>query len=143
MTQLRTPTQTDLVQLAQWAANPELVVLDPPAGEVRNPLIWSIYTDDGVFIGMASLYNREGTSAEMGIRIGEKGYWGQGHGTWATQEILKYGWQMGLNNIHLKVVPTNTRAIRLYEACGFTKIGHKTISGMLFLLMEIEHKLLP
>lgn len=143
MTQLRTPTQTDMVQLAFWATNPELTALDPPAGAVHNPLIWSIYTDDETFIGIVSLYNHEGTSAELGIRIGEKAYWSRRHGSWAVQEILKYGWQMGLTRIHLKVVPTNTRAIKCYETCGFIETGYKTISGIWFLLMEVKHELLP
>jgi RimJ/RimL family protein N-acetyltransferase len=106
-------------------------------------MIWSIYTDDGVFIGIASLYNREGASAELGIRIGDKSYWGQGHGKWVVQQVTEYGWQLGLSRIHLKVVPTNTRAIRCYEACGFEKMEYKTISGILFLLMEVKHELLP
>jgi RimJ/RimL family protein N-acetyltransferase len=132
-----------MAQLAQWATDPELTALDPPAGVVHDPMIWSIYTDDGMFIGMASLYNREGTSAELGIRIGNKSYWGQGHGKHAVQQVVEYGWQLGLSKIHLKVVPTNTRAIRCYEACGFEKMGYETISGILFLLMELKHELLP
>lgn len=137
MTQLRTPTLDDLAQVSIWSADQELASLDPPAGVAMDPLLWSVYTDEGVHIGFISIYNREGSVAEIGIRLGEKTYWGQGHGTNAVREVLKYCPYLGVAKVHLKVLPTNVRAIRCYEKCGFFIITPIIIDNIYFLYMEI------
>jgi RimJ/RimL family protein N-acetyltransferase len=63
-------------------------------------------------------------SAEMGIAIGEKSYWNQGHGTDAVRLLLRLGFnELNLNRISLEVYSFNTRAIRCYEKSGFVLEG--------------------
>lgn len=65
-------------------------------------------------------------SAEFGIFVGDKNYWGKGYGTDATRTLLKYGFeQLGLNRIELEVYDFNPRAIRAYEKAGFRRDGIK------------------
>jgi len=130
MTQLKEPTVEDIARGGIWASDPDITSLDPPAGEVREPLIWSIYTDGDIHIGFVSRYNLTNEDVEVGIRIGEKAFWGQGHGTWAFNEMLKHCWKSGMTRVHLKVLPSNTRAIRLYQRCGFKRCGERIIRSM-------------
>ena len=73
----------------------------------------------GAFIGNIELMNVVGETGELGVAITatmqEKGY-----GTEAIPAMVKYGMEeLGLKRIYLKVYPGNTRAIHVYEACGF------------------------
>lgn len=137
---MKAPTSEDLARSSQWSKDPVIVALDPPAGEVRDPLLWSIYTDNGTHIGFASMYNRTPTDVEIGARIGERSFWGQGHGTWVIREVVEHCWKQGVSRVHLKVLPANIRAIRCYEKCGFKRCGEKVIDGMLFILMEVKNE---
>jgi diamine N-acetyltransferase len=63
-------------------------------------------------------------SAEFGIMIGEKEYWGKGYGTEAVRLLTQYGFNtLNLNRIFLRVFEDNHRAIRAYEKAGFTLEG--------------------
>jgi diamine N-acetyltransferase len=63
-------------------------------------------------------------SAEFGIMIGEKNYWGQGYGAEAVRLLTQYGFNtLNLNRIFLRVFEDNPRAIRAYEKAGFTLEG--------------------
>ena len=135
--ELRTPTQIDVERANCWFTDPELVAMDPPAGIVDGLLLWSIYCDN-IHIGFISIYNRSGTSAELGVRIGEKQYWGRGLAQQAVERVLDFCKQLNFSTIHLKVIPSNTRAIRLYEKCGFTKTSTSILDGIAFIRMEIH-----
>ncbi len=79
-------------------------------------------------IGSWGFFNldRLNSSAEFGITIGEKSYWGQGYATEAVRLLAKVGFDsLNLNRIHLRVFETNTRAIRAYEKAGFTHEGRQ------------------
>jgi diamine N-acetyltransferase len=79
---------------------------------------------DGAPIGTTSLMRidwRMGRS-EFGIALGERR--GTGLGTEATRLTLDWAFNMlGLHNVLLTVLPTNTAAIRAYEKAGFKRIG--------------------
>ena len=63
-------------------------------------------------------------SAEFGIFIGEKSYWGKGYGKEATQLLLDYGFNaLNLHSIALEAFAFNQSAIRMYQKCGFRQIG--------------------
>jgi RimJ/RimL family protein N-acetyltransferase len=63
-------------------------------------------------------------TAEIGIFIGNKDYWGKGFGSEALSLLISYAYQtLNLHNIMLKVFSINTRAIKCYEKIGFKKIG--------------------
>ena len=77
-------------------------------------------------IGNCSFFNVDpiNRSAEIGIVIGEKDYWGLGYGSEALKLLLKFGFEhRNYNNIHLRVYAFNERAIASYEKVGFKKQG--------------------
>jgi RimJ/RimL family protein N-acetyltransferase len=84
-----------------------------------------IEVDDHV-IGHCALFHLDAVAqtAEMGITIGDKGYWGKGYGRDAIALLLGYGFRLlNLQRIWLKVHAGNERAIRAYRACGFVQEG--------------------
>ena len=60
--------------------------------------------------------------AVFGIAI-KKDYWGLGLGRLLTQEIISAARSIGYEELELEVAANNTRAIRLYESCGFARYG--------------------
>jgi RimJ/RimL family protein N-acetyltransferase len=69
------------------------------------------------------LRNRHGT-AELGIMIGDRDYWGRGYGREVVRLLLRYGFHyLGLRRIALTTHAKNERAIRCYLACGFVEEG--------------------
>ena len=63
-------------------------------------------------------------SAEIGVFIGNKDYWGKGYGSEALSLLIDYSYQtLNLHNIMLRVYSFNERAIKCYENIGFKKIG--------------------
>ena len=76
-------------------------------------------------VGLVSLDHIHKT-AELGIFIGRKEYWGKGFGTEALRLLVDYSFRiLGLENIMLKVFDYNERARRSYEKVGFRKIGER------------------
>lgn len=88
---------------------------------------FSIRTLEGDhLIGNCSLFgvNHKNRSAEFGIVIGEKEYWGKGYGSDAARVILRFAFEeVNLNRVQLEVFGYNTRAIRSYEKVGFVREG--------------------
>lgn len=73
--------------------------------------------------GFDGIDDRQGT-AEVGIFVREKSFWGRGYGTEALRLLLDFGFAIrNYHNILLKVKAFNTRAIRSYEKVGFRTIG--------------------
>lgn len=72
-------------------------------------------------IGLSSI-DYVNHSAEYGILIGEKEYWGQGYAFEVSQAILAFGHtSLKLDLIYLNVFETNNSAIKLYRKLGFTE----------------------
>lgn len=81
---------------------------------------------DGEFIGRCGLYGIDPTvrHAELGIGIGDKGYWGLGYGREAVGLLLDYAFRVrNLRRVWLEVHAENERAIRAYRSCGFVEEG--------------------
>lgn len=76
-------------------------------------------------IGHISLAKRHNGWHETQIIIDEKKYWGKGYGSKAIKVMINKAKRLRISKIYLEVRPTNTRAIRAYEHCGFQKV--KTI----------------
>jgi len=94
--------------------------------EDRENKVFAIETAEGVHIGNCGLHRIDwkNRSAELGIFIGEKEYWGQGYGSDAITALLRFAFrEMNLHRIHLRVHDYNERAIRCYEKCGFRHEG--------------------
>jgi diamine N-acetyltransferase len=81
---------------------------------------------DGTPVGTASLLAIDWRlgRAIFGIALGERR--GTGLGTEATRLTLDWAFNvLGLSNVMLTVLPTNTGAIRAYENAGFKLIGRR------------------
>lgn len=64
--------------------------------------------------------NKEHSTAEFGIFIGDVNYIGKGFGTEAAITIKKFAFnEMKLHKVKLRVIDTNTRAIKSYQKAGF------------------------
>jgi diamine N-acetyltransferase len=77
-------------------------------------------------IGNAGLHqiNHQQRTAEFGMAIGEKEFWGKGYGTETTSLVLDFGFRnLGLHNIMLQVFNNNAAAIGAYQRAGFRSIG--------------------
>jgi RimJ/RimL family protein N-acetyltransferase len=89
-------------------------------------LLWTIETEQGLPIGNIDLHllDRTHGRAQLGIVIGDAEAQGQGYGTAAIREVLRYAFgEMGLRRVELLVDEDNARAIRCYERCGFVREG--------------------
>jgi RimJ/RimL family protein N-acetyltransferase len=77
-------------------------------------------------IGITSLHEIDwrNRSAQLGIFIGDKAFWGRGYGTDALRALLR--WCFGELNLHrawLRVYEDNARAIRSYQKVGMKQEG--------------------
>ena len=62
--------------------------------------------------------------AELRVRIGDRGVWGQGLGTEACALLVAFAFDdLNLGRIWLRVLDSNPRAIRVYEKLGFVVEG--------------------
>lgn len=60
--------------------------------------------------------------AELGVVIGEKAYWGRGHGTEACRLVLAHGFgRLNLHKVFLGVHAGHAAAMAAYESAGFTR----------------------
>jgi len=64
-------------------------------------------------------------STEIGnILIGEQEYFGKGYGREAVTLLLNFCyWSLNMNRVYLEVIKENTKAVQLYEQCGFLVDG--------------------
>jgi len=79
-----------------------------------------------ILIGSCGLmdYSSFNRSAEAGIFIGRKDYWGKGYGTEAFGLLIDYAINLvGINNLQLHVYSYNERAIACYKKLGFREVG--------------------
>ncbi|GHO55866.1 N-acetyltransferase [Ktedonobacter robiniae] len=93
----------------------------------KNTLTLGVMKKDGSqligYAGIASISSIN-HSGEYYILLGEKGSWGQGYGTEATQLIVHYGFaSLNLHRIMLTVSSLNTGGIKAYTRAGFQQEG--------------------
>jgi RimJ/RimL family protein N-acetyltransferase len=103
----------------------------------------AIDTLDGKHLGECSLFNFDFLSdtAELGILIGEKKFWGQGYGTDSIKLLLSDIFTTSdLNRLVLRTLDWNTRAQRCFEKCGFTACGSAASGSYHFTVMEIVRR---
>jgi RimJ/RimL family protein N-acetyltransferase len=87
-----------------------------------GPNHWFAIEADGRLIGACGLMHLQSTAGtcELGIRIGERDYWGRGYGRDAVSTLVDYGFRhLNMHRIWLTVLDLNERAIRAYAASGF------------------------
>jgi diamine N-acetyltransferase len=83
---------------------------------------------EGKVLGVCDLFHFDETAhtCELGIIIGDKGYWGQGYGREAVDLLLQYAFQYrNLHKVWLSVNANNKRAMSAYYACGFVEEGRQ------------------
>jgi tRNA (guanine37-N1)-methyltransferase len=62
--------------------------------------------------------------AQLGLVLGDKNFWQKGVGTAVTREAVQIAFaDLGVEKIQLDVFTQNIAAQKVYEKCGFTKIG--------------------
>ncbi|MFC2053668.1 GNAT family N-acetyltransferase [Chloroflexota bacterium] len=142
---LRAVERSDLELFVEWLNDPEVregLLLHLPMSmaeeekwfedmikrpDVEHPMVIEIRQDESwVMIGNCGIHNIAWRlrSAEVGIFIGEKGYWDQGYGTEAMRLLLDHSFNtLNLNRITLQVYEDNPRAVRAYEKVGFVHEG--------------------
>jgi len=141
LTRLRRIERDDIPTFVRWFADPEVrefLLLNRPISiaeeeqwfvqqlQSQNAELFAIETNDGIHIGNIGLHdiNWLHRSAEMGIVIGHKQYWGKGYGSDAIRTLLRFAFdEMNLHRVQLTVYEDNARAIRAYEKCGFRHEG--------------------
>jgi RimJ/RimL family protein N-acetyltransferase len=140
-----------------WETDPELAKLDAATvipisysqylydytQDLRAPRTTShqfaVDTLDGKHIGNCSYYNLDHSRSEveLGIIIGDRGYWNKGYGVEAISALLDFIFrQTNTRRVHLKTLDWNARAQRCFQKCGFTECGRVTRDGYNFVLME-------
>jgi len=135
-------TMADLPHLVRWGSDPEFRWyqwgMRPGRFEEDTARKWiesmSVAGKSGCWaieyegraIGFANFrdYRPKGRSAEIGIGIGEPGFWGKHLGREALALEVRYlQEELGLHRIGLSVVSHNDRAIWMYKAAGFVVEG--------------------
>lgn len=103
----------------------------------------AVDTLDGIHIGDCSLFNFDlpGATAETGILIGEKAYWGQGCGMDAVQTFTSYIFETSdIEKLLLRTLDWNKRAQKCFEKCGFSPCGNTAYGEYRFIIMEIRRQ---
>lgn len=91
----------------------------------RDGTHWAIEVD-GQCIGQCALFQFDPVAhtCAIGITIGDKAFWGKGHGRAALQLLVDYAFRLhNQRRVWLTVNSNNPRAIRAYTACGFVEEG--------------------
>ena len=133
---------SDLRTLFAWINEPEQVHWNSPYKPVSETdhrewfdairkrtdvAIFGIRTaSEERLIGSCQLRNIDPVhrNAELQIRIGEVGERGQGHGTEAVRQLVRFGFrELNLHRVYLNVFAHNASAIRAYEKAGFRREG--------------------
>lgn len=143
---LRELERKDLSTINKWRNDPELIsLLGAPFRYInldvdirwfenymsnRGNAVRCAIIEEGKdeILGLVSLtdINLMNQSAVFHIMIGEMQNQGKGIGTFAVQAMLNHAfYNMNLHRIELTVLESNTRAIHLYEKCGFSQEGKK------------------
>ncbi|HLQ18433.1 MAG TPA: GNAT family protein [Tabrizicola sp.] len=94
-------------------------------GLQRHPCAWVIEAD-GALAGEARLdnINRDDLRARLAIGLFNDRHLGLGIGRRAVRLVLDHAFnQLALHRVDLRVLASNHRAIRCYQACGFVQEG--------------------
>jgi RimJ/RimL family protein N-acetyltransferase len=107
-----------------------------------NPFRRSLAMEDieGRHIGNVMFYNIDALKgeAEVGITVGDRGYWGRGYGTDALKALVRHLFtETTLSRLYLKTLDWNVRAQRSFEKAGFVPCGLSRRSNGTFVLMEL------
>lgn len=72
-------------------------------------------------LGPINLFHR---TADIGLLIGEKGFWGRGIATEAVRLVAGYAWQtLDLQKLTASCYGTNQGSVRAFQKAGFSREG--------------------
>jgi RimJ/RimL family protein N-acetyltransferase len=145
---LRAPTHNDIAKRLLIGRHPEIVAaygghFDPrvPFTEedaraaiqfiATQPQAWVIDVDG--FIGHIRFHSfvPSDRRAALAIGIDDPQQLGKGYGTEAINLALRHAFETGLHRVSLRVLATNTRAIRSYVKCGFVEEGREREAALI------------
>lgn len=127
---LRNQTAEDIKRACLYSSDKELDAIVPTIGESRDPVYYSIVTNDGIHIGFTAAYNYRGVDVEFGIRIWNRDYWDKGYGAEALILFIDWAFKSSpISTIIVKVVRSNIRATKCYEKCGFVEYAWGPLEG--------------
>jgi len=107
----------------------------------RYPL--AVETLDGKHIGNCTCYDidEKKGEAQLGVMIGDRGYWDQGYGADTVNTMVDHVFQTtSLCRLYLKTLDWNQRAQKCFARCGFTPCGYLKRDGNNFVLMEFKRE---
>lgn len=140
---LRPPREADVETVYEWDRDPELA-----AWNGRAPVSVSLdaarrdyllrWEDPGVKtfiieaggrpVGLATLYDFRGGGCELGIKIGPEELRGRGYATEAVRLLVDYAFRrLGLEVVRGSTLAHNRRMRRVFEKCGFERVGEGSI----------------
>ena len=100
----------------------------------------AVETLEGVHIGNIMYYdlNMQNSQAELGIMIGDKGYWSSGYGTDTVNTMLRNLFTiLELDRVYLHTLSWNYRAQASFAKSGFKLVRNVKRGGQDFILMEV------
>lgn len=145
----------------KWARDPELSRLDATlpttltldeyisgyADELRRPsqgrYRFAIDTLEGQHIGNCMYYDLDEMrgQTEVGILIGERAFWNQGHGSEAVCLLLEHIFtSTRVQRAYLHTLEWNIRAQKAFQKCGFVNRGSQPRAGQPFVMMDITRQ---
>ena len=100
----------------------------------------AVETLEGVHIGNIMYYdlNMQNSQAELGIMIGDKGYWSSGYGPDTVNTMLRHLFTiLELDRVYLHTLSWNYRAQASFAKSGFKLVRNVKRGGQDFILMEV------
>ena len=100
----------------------------------------AVETLEGVHIGNIMYYdlNMQNSQAELGIMIGDKGYWSSGYGTDTVNTLVRHLFTiLELDRVYLHTLSWNYRAQASFAKSGFKSVRNVKRGGQDFILMEV------
>jgi RimJ/RimL family protein N-acetyltransferase len=89
----------------------------------RDRATYGIYDEDDAYIGTVELYDLRGTTATLGIIIGERTHWNRGYGPEAMHALLGHAFRgLGLDKVRLSTFADNERAQAAFRKAGFREV---------------------
>ncbi|MDZ7800000.1 MAG: GNAT family N-acetyltransferase [Trueperaceae bacterium] len=89
----------------------------------RDRATFGIFDEADAYIGTAELYDLRGTTATLGIIIGERSHWNCGYGPEAIHALLGYAFrELGLDRVRLNTFEDNPRAQAAFRKSGFREL---------------------
>lgn len=99
---------------------------------------YGIYDEHDAYIGTVELYELRGTTATLGIIIGERTHWNRGYGPEAIHALLGHAFrELGLERVRLNTFGDNPRAQAAFRKVGFRELRRAKKGGRVDVQMEI------